>query len=97
MCGAVLNALNTRFDAASIAFMLDHGAANALIVDREFSAVIGAALERAKARPLVIDYDDPEYDTAPANRWEASTTRRGLRFFLLPRTDTSLLKSRLGS
>ena len=38
MCGAVLNALNTRLDAASIAFMLDHGEAKALIVDREFSA-----------------------------------------------------------
>ena len=62
MCGAVLNALNTRLDAASIAFMLDHGEAKALIVDREFSAVIGAALKRAKARPLVIDYDDPEYE-----------------------------------
>jgi fatty-acyl-CoA synthase len=62
MCGAVLNALNTRLDAASIAFMLDHGEAKALIVDREFSVVIAAALKLAKARPLVIDYEDPEYD-----------------------------------
>ncbi len=62
MCGAVLNALNTRLDAGSIAFMLDHGEAKALIVDREFSAVIGAALQRAKVQPLLIDYDDPEYD-----------------------------------
>jgi len=62
MCGAVLNALNTRLDAAALAFMLDHGEAKALIVDREFSAVIRAALKIAKARPLVIDYDDPEYD-----------------------------------
>src|SRR5271156_479388 len=61
MCGAVLNALNTRLDAAAIAFMLDHGEAKALIVDREFSAVIAAARELAKARPLVIAYDDPEY------------------------------------
>jgi fatty-acyl-CoA synthase len=45
MCGAELN---TRLDAASIAFMLDHGEANTLIVDHEFSAVIGAALKRAK-------------------------------------------------
>ena len=67
MCGAVLNALNTRLDAASIAFMLDHGEAKALIVDREFSGVIGAALKLAKARPLVIDYEDPEYD-APGER-----------------------------
>ncbi len=62
MCGAVLNALNTRLDAASIAFMLDHGEAKALIVDREFSSIIAAALKLAKGRPLVIDYDDPEYD-----------------------------------
>ena len=62
MCGAVLNTLNTRLDAAALAFMLDHGEAKALIVDREFSGVIADALELAKVRPLVIDYDDPEYD-----------------------------------
>ncbi len=62
MCGAVLNTLNTRLDATANAFMLDHGEAKALIVDREFSAVVAAALKIAKARPLVIDYDDPEYD-----------------------------------
>ena len=62
MCGAVLNTLNTRLDAAALAFMLDHGEAKALIVDREFSGVIAEALELAKVRPLVIDYDDPEYD-----------------------------------
>ena len=61
MCGAVLNTLNTRLDAATLAFMLDHGEAKALIVDREFSSVIAAALKLATARPLVIDYDDPEY------------------------------------
>ncbi|MGO9769864.1 MAG: acyl-CoA synthetase [Roseiarcus sp.] len=66
MCGAALNALNTRLDASALAFMLDHGEAKALIVDREFSAVIAAALKIAKARPLVIDYDDPEYDGAGA-------------------------------
>ncbi len=62
MCGAVLNALNTRLDAPALAFMLDHGEAKALIVDREFSVVIDAALKIAKVRPLVIAYDDPEYD-----------------------------------
>jgi len=62
MCGAVLNTLNTRLDAAAIAFMLDHGEAKALIVDREFSGVIAAALKLCKARPLIVDYDDPEYD-----------------------------------
>jgi len=62
MCGAVLNTLNTRLDAAALAFMLDHGEAKALIVDREFSRVIAEAMKLAKVRPLVIDYDDPEYD-----------------------------------
>jgi len=62
MCGAVLNTLNTRLDAAAIAFMLDHGEAKALIVDREFSAIVAAALKIAEARPLLIDYDDPEYE-----------------------------------
>jgi 3-(methylthio)propionyl---CoA ligase len=62
MTGAVLNTLNTRLDAEAIAFMLDHGEAKAILVDREFSATIAAALARAKTRPLVIDVDDPVYD-----------------------------------
>jgi len=62
MAGAVLNALNTRLDAEAIAFMLDHGEAKALIVDREFSATLEKALALAKAKPYVIDVDDPEYD-----------------------------------
>src|SRR5258708_17452556 len=45
-----------------MAFMIDHGDACALSVGSDVSAFIGAALDRAKARPLVIDYDDPEYD-----------------------------------
>jgi fatty-acyl-CoA synthase len=62
MSGAVLNALNTRLDAAALAFMLDHAETKALIVDREFSALMRRALTLCKARPLLIDYDDPEYD-----------------------------------
>ena len=62
MTGAVLNTLNTRLDSAMIAFALDHADAKVLITDREFSPIVKSALETAKARPLVIDYDDPEYD-----------------------------------
>ncbi|MEX2128916.1 MAG: AMP-binding protein, partial [Xanthobacteraceae bacterium] len=61
MTGAVLNTLNTRLDAAAIGFCLDHGEAKAVIVDREFSKIMKDALGRAKVKPLVIDYDDPEY------------------------------------
>ncbi|GJD95815.1 acyl-CoA synthetase [Methylobacterium iners] len=61
MTGAVLNTLNTRLDAAGLAFCLDHGEAKVLITDREFSKVVGPALARAGVKPLVIDVDDPEY------------------------------------
>jgi fatty-acyl-CoA synthase len=59
MAGAVLNALNIRLDAASIAFQLDHGGARIILVDPEFSGVIAEALELMKGpKPLVIDVDD---------------------------------------
>jgi len=61
MCGAVLNTLNTRLDPAAIAFMLDHGEAKVIVVDREFSSIVADALQLAKVKPLVIDYDDREY------------------------------------
>jgi 3-(methylthio)propionyl---CoA ligase len=64
MAGAVLNALNTRLDAALIAFMLDHADTKVLITDREYSKVIKEALARGKAKPLVVDYDDPEFTGA---------------------------------
>jgi fatty-acyl-CoA synthase len=67
MCGAVLNTLNTRLDPAAIGFMLDHGQAKAFIVDREFSPIAAGALRLAKARPIVIHYDDPEY-SGPGDR-----------------------------
>ncbi len=47
MAGAVLNTLNTRLDAAAIAFCLEHGEAKVLITDREFSGIAAAALEQA--------------------------------------------------
>ena len=61
MCGAVLNTLNTRLDAATLAFMLGHGGAKVLITDREYSATIEAALAMMPVKPIVIDIDDPMY------------------------------------
>src|SRR6188472_4498537 len=58
MCGGVLNTLNTRLDAAILAFTLDHAETKILIVDREFSGVMAEALALARTKPLVIDYDD---------------------------------------
>ena len=61
MTGAVLNCLNTRLDAAAIAFILDHADTRVLIVDREFAAVIAEALDRCTVKPRVIAYDDREF------------------------------------
>ena len=59
MAGGVLNALNIRLDAASIAFQLDHGGARIILVDPEFTGVISDALGLMKGpKPLVIDVDD---------------------------------------
>jgi fatty-acyl-CoA synthase len=64
MAGAVLNTLNTRLDAAILGFTLDHAETKMLIVDREFSKVMKEALGAAKVKPLIIDYDDPEFTGA---------------------------------
>lgn len=61
MAGAVLNALNTRLDAEALAFMLDHGEAKVVLVDREYAAVMREAVARCTRNLLVIDVDDPVY------------------------------------
>jgi len=61
MAAAVLNTINTRLDAATVAFQLDHAEAKVLIADREFSKLAKEALALAKGKPLVVDYDDPEF------------------------------------
>ncbi len=61
MCGAVLNALNTRLDPEAIAFMLEHGEARLLIVDKEYASSVEKALGLLKKKIPVIDVDDPEY------------------------------------
>ena len=58
MAGAVLNAINTRLDAPTIAYILDHGEAKAVIVDREFMPVLRAALAECVAKPMVIEVHD---------------------------------------
>ena len=62
MCGAVLNTLNTRLDADTIAFMLKHGGAKVLITDREYSSTMHKALVQMDSPPLVIDVDDSLYE-----------------------------------
>ena len=63
MTGAVLNTINVRLDAETVAFILGHGEAKVLLTDREFSPVVADALGRVERRPYVIDIDDPAVGT----------------------------------
>ena len=58
MTGGVLNTLNTRLDADTIAFMLEHGGAKVLVTDTEYSLTIERALEQLPQKPLVVDIVD---------------------------------------
>ncbi len=65
MTRAVLNSINTRLDAAMMAFIFRHSDSKVIIVDREFSPVVGEALQiladEGAPRPFVIDVNDPQY------------------------------------
>src|SRR3569832_2599996 len=73
MAGAVLNTLNTRLDPETVAFMLDHGEAKAVIVDPEFAPVMkkAIALRQSKSDVLVIDAGDAVF--GPGERIGSST------------------------
>src|SRR6516165_12086531 len=58
MAGAVLNALNYRLDARSIAFILRHGEASLLIADREFAPTVKAALDEFGGPMPLVEIDD---------------------------------------
>jgi len=64
MAGAVLNPLNYRLDARTVAFILEHGRAKLLITDREFSEVVEEALRMLPHPISVVDIDDPLYQGA---------------------------------
>ena len=67
MLGAVLNTINTRLDADTVAYILEHGEAKVLITDRVFAGVVGPALKKLKKAPLLVEVDDPLY-TGPGER-----------------------------
>ena len=62
MAGAVINALNVRLEADTVAYILDHGDAKVLLTDPEYSGVIKAALARTDRKLLVVDVPDPVVD-----------------------------------
>ena len=58
MTGAVLNTINSRLDAKTVAYILEHSDAKVLIVDRQLHSVIEKALSQIKSKPIIIDIQD---------------------------------------
>lgn len=68
-CGAVLNTINTRLDVETVAYIFDHGAAKAVLVDTEFLSLAEAALERMEGEaPLLIEVPDESAGFTPTGR-----------------------------
>ena len=62
MCGGVIHCINTRLDAATIAYQLDHAGTKIVVFDSEFAAVMQEALALAELAPIMVCYDDALYD-----------------------------------
>ena len=62
MMGGILNTINIRLDADTIAFILQHGEAKILLTDREFSETVKNAISQLERKPYIIDVDDLAYD-----------------------------------
>ncbi|MEM6485457.1 MAG: AMP-binding protein [Pseudomonadota bacterium] len=69
MSGGVLNMINTRLDAAGVAFILDHGEAEVLFVDSGLVDLASQALALCEVEPALIFCED---QNAPGTRLEAS-------------------------
>jgi fatty-acyl-CoA synthase len=90
MAGAVLNAINTRLDSATVRFILEHGEAKVLITDREFAKVVAPALSAMAKRPLVVDIDDIQVEGGErlaSLDYEAFLAEGDADFAWLPPTD----------
>ncbi|MEE8365650.1 MAG: long-chain-fatty-acid--CoA ligase [Gammaproteobacteria bacterium] len=65
MAGAVLNTINTRLDAATVAYIIDHGESKLFIVDRQLWPVLQQALETTELNPEIIIIDDADATEKP--------------------------------
>lgn len=66
MAGAVLNTINTRLDAATVAYIIDHGEAKVIICDRQLWPVLEQALQTCGLDPEIIIIDDVDAEVKPA-------------------------------
>ena len=75
MLGAVLNTINTRLDADTVAYILEHGEAKVFITDRVFAGVVGPALKRLKQKPPASSTSTTRSTAGPGERLGRSSTR----------------------
>jgi len=60
-CGAVLNTINTRLEAETVSYILDHGEAKVLLVDPQFLPMAAQAIEQMSGpAPIVIEVADDQ-------------------------------------
>ena len=62
MSGGVLNTINIRLDAKTIAYILNHSDAKVLVVDRQLHAEVKKALSTLKRKIIIIDINDKHAD-----------------------------------
>ena len=60
MTGGVINTINTRLDAKTVGYILDHSDAKVFIVDRQFHDIAVNALEQVNRDIIVIDINDQQ-------------------------------------
>ncbi len=69
-CSAVLNAVNTRLDVDTIAYILGHGESRLALVDTEFLPAVEAALELMEGdKPQIIEVPDVEAGHTATGRY----------------------------
>ncbi len=64
MAGAVLNAINTRLDAKTVAFILEHGRADMMMVDAEYSELVNEALCGIDRDIQIVDISVSGFESA---------------------------------
>jgi fatty-acyl-CoA synthase len=68
MTGAVLNTINIRLDAKTIAYILDHSEAKVLVVDRQLHIEVKKALSTLKRKIIIIDINDKYSDQSKCEK-----------------------------
>ena len=68
MTGAVLNTINIRLDAKTIAYILDHSDAKVLVVDRQLQKEVKKALTTIKKKITIIDIVDKYADQSKSEK-----------------------------